>query len=100
MFPAHAECCVGRTVLWPPVSSAAGDVGEELHAEPFEERLAERSIQPCELSRGAERQEDDAAGRWDVGRDPAGRVGQMNCHDIIWSTSDWFFNIFYICVLF
>lgn len=56
---------------------SAGDSGEELHSKLFEERLAERTFQPRELSGGAERQEDDDAGRRDLGRDPAGRAGQM-----------------------
>lgn len=63
----------------------AGHPGEELHSQPAEERLAERTLQPREVSGRADRQEDDAAGRRDVGRDPAGRAGQMTdgnvcCH--------------------
>lgn len=90
--PSVEQAHTPRSVVWPPVSSAAGDISEELHSELSEERLAERSIQPCELSGAAERQEDDAAGRWDMGRDLAGRAGQMNCHYF----KLLIFNIFYI----
>ena len=56
---------------------SAGDVSEELQSQLSEERLAERTIQPRELSGGADGKEDGAAGRRDLGRDPAGRAGQM-----------------------
>lgn len=56
---------------------SAGHPGEELHPQLPDKRLAERSLQPCEVGRGAERQEDDAAGRRDLGRNPAGRTGPM-----------------------
>lgn len=39
-----------------------GHSGEELHSKLFEERLAERTLQPREISGGAEGQENDAAG--------------------------------------
>lgn len=55
-----------------------GHFSEELHSQLFEERLAERTIQQRDISGGAERQEDGSAGRRDLGRDPAGRAGQMN----------------------
>lgn len=40
-----------------------GDLGEELHTQPAEEGLAEGALQPREVGRGAEWQEDGAAGR-------------------------------------
>lgn len=60
---------------------SAGHAGEELHSQLFEERLAERTLQHCEVSGGADWQEDDAAGRRDVGRNPAGGAGQMTDGD-------------------
>lgn len=55
----------------------AGHAGEELQSELSEERLADGTLQPREVGRGAERLEDDAAGRRDLGGDPAGRAGPM-----------------------
>lgn len=55
----------------------AGDLGEELHTQPAKEGLAEGALQPREVARGAEWQEDGAAGRRDLGRNLTGRVGQM-----------------------
>lgn len=40
----------------------AGDLGEELHTQPAEEGLAEGALQPREVGRGAEWQEDGVAG--------------------------------------
>uniref|UniRef100_A0A8D0CVW0 F-box protein 48 n=1 Tax=Sander lucioperca TaxID=283035 RepID=A0A8D0CVW0_SANLU len=65
-----------RNTQIPPLTET-GDAGEELQEELCEERLAERALQPREVSGGAERQEDGAAGRRDLGRDPTGRAGQM-----------------------
>lgn len=55
----------------------AGDPGEKLHPQPAEEGLAEGALQPREVGRGAEWQEDGAAGCRDLGRNPTGRVGPM-----------------------
>lgn len=56
---------------------AAGHPGEELHPQLREERLAEGPLQPRQVGKRAERPEDDAAGRRELGRDPAGRAGPM-----------------------
>lgn len=70
---------------WKPSARllSAGHTGEELHSQPREEGLAERSLQQREVGGGADRQEDGAAGRRDLGRDPAGRAGPMS-HGPLW----------------
>lgn len=65
-----------------------GHTGEELQSKLFEERLAERTLQQCEISRGADWQENDAARRRDLGRDPTGRAGQMTDGDARNHTKD------------
>lgn len=66
---------------------SSGDPGEELHPQPCEERLADWTVQPREVGGRAERQEADAAGRGDLGRDPAGRAGSMTALQFYQSTS-------------
>lgn len=66
---------------------SSGDPGEELHPQPCEERLADWTVQPREVGGRAERQEADAAGRGDLGRDPAGRAGSMTAFQFYQSTS-------------
>lgn len=66
---------------------SSADPGEELHPQPCEERLADWTVQPREVGGRAERQEADAAGRGDLGRDPAGRAGSMTAFQFYQSTS-------------
>lgn len=66
---------------------SSGDPAEELHPQPCEEGLADWTVQPREVGRRAERQEADAAGRGDLGRDPAGRAGSMTAFRFYQSTS-------------
>lgn len=73
----------------------AGRPGEELRSQPSEDRLADGTLQPREVGRGAERPQDDAAGRRDLGRDPAGRAGPMTAARSLLEKNIFYSFVFY-----
>lgn len=81
------------------LSCFPGHPGEELHPQLSEARLADGTFHSRELGGRAHRQEDDAAGRGDLGRDPASWAGPMT----ISSTTHFktaIFSFMFICVFY